>query len=332
VDLVVTIDTEADDQWQHGRPLTCENVSYWPAFQRICQTYGVTPTYLVTSEMAQDRSAAALLAKWTRDDQAEVGAHLHVWSTAPFVDAPGLRFNDPVHLFESSLTGDLLRAKLQTLTTQITKNIGVTPRSYRAGRFGIGRSTVEVLGELGYLVDSSVTPLVAWGDESSPLTREHGPDFRHHTAVPFRLAHSGDPGVLELPVTVVIGSRVARAHPLLTRAYLGRASQVARKLGRRQHAEPMWLRPLAHQTAGDLVRVWNTAEEMGLPSAVMMFHSSELMPGGSPHRPTRRSITALLATLDQFFRHVLEAGGTPATLSGSARRIMATGVQEKLAV
>jgi hypothetical protein len=135
-----------------------------------------------------------------------------------------------------------------------------------------------------------------------------------------------------LPVTIVVGNRLARSHDLLARAYLSHAARVPRRLLRRGRPEPIWLRPFPHQTAGDLEYAWRIAKEIGLPCAVMMFHSSELMPGGSPHRPTRRSVTDLLAVLDQFFRHVVKDGGTPATLSGSARRISKASTPQRCAL
>ena len=50
--LAVTIDTEADCQWQPGIPVTTRNVACWPPFRDLCDRHGVTPTYLVTSEIA----------------------------------------------------------------------------------------------------------------------------------------------------------------------------------------------------------------------------------------------------------------------------------------
>ncbi len=50
----------------------------------------------------------------------------------------------------------------------------------------------------------------------------------------------------------------------------------------------------------------------------MMFHSSELMPGGSPFRKDARSVRELLESLDAFFSTVRAAGGAFATLSAMA--------------
>ena len=52
-----------------------------------------------------------------------------------------------------------------------------------------------------------------------------------------------------------------------------------------------------------------------------MFHSSELMPGGSPFRPDAQSVSELLECLDQFFAFVDEHGGEYATLTAMAREL-----------
>ena len=323
VDFIVTIDTEADRQWDHGVPLSCDNVAYWPPFQRLCDAHGVVPTYLVTSEIAEDRLAARLLGEWVRSERAEVGAHLHPWTTAPYRDATGMRFNDAVHLFPNELPEDLLRAKLERLTAQIEASVGVRPVSYRAGRFGMNGAGARALADLGYIVDTSVTPSISWRTVNAGAGHAGGPDFRRHSSAPFLIAGSGDPGVLELPVTVMVTDRWARRYPSLTKLVFSRPVRLTRRILRGGRAVPqaMWLRPFPSMRAEDLRSVWRVAEAEGLPSAVMMLHSSELMPGGSPYRPTRRSITGLLATLDEFFRFVRRVGGTPVSLTEGARRV-----------
>jgi hypothetical protein len=323
MDFVLSIDTEADGQWTHGRPVSCANVAYWQPFQRLCAAHGVPPTYLVTSEMATDRRACELLSQWATDGVAEVGAHLHPWTTPPFGEAPGLRYNDAAHVFPCALPDDMFRAKLATLTTQIVDNVGVHPLSYRAGRYGMSAANARIAAELGYVVDSSVTPLLAWGERGAS-GKEKGPDFRRLPATPFIAVGSGDPGLVEIPVTIAITGQHVRRHPGLTGAYLSLPAKAARKVlcaGRRE-PQPCWLRPRPRMRAADLEVVWRTVEELDVPVAVMMFHSSELMPGGSPYRPTRRSVTRLLATLDEFIRFVDRVGGSPATLSAAARRLL----------
>ena len=86
----------------------------------------------------------------------------------------------------------------------------------------------------------------------------------------------------------------------------------------------MWLAPDPRYSAADIAGVWRCAEESGITAAVMMFHSSELMPGGSPFRPDAASITDLLACLDTFFSHVRRLGDGFATLGQLAEDVTAS--------
>jgi len=318
--LAVTIDTEADGQWRPGVPLTTRNVAFWEPFQELCDTHGVPPTYLVATEIVEDGRARDLLSGWTRRGAAEVGAHLHPWTTPPFADRPGLRFNDPAHAFPSQLPDDLLHEKTAVLTDHITAAFGARPTSYRAGRFGLDVRGAKHLADEGYVVDSSVTPLWSWRRYPG-LGGEGGPDFRRHTPRPFHILGAGSPGLLEIPVTLFATYGPLRRSRALLEAYRSLPVRAIRKvlLSRWLLPQPMWLTPDPRYSAADLAGVWRCAEDAGLETAVMMFHSSELMPGGSPFRPDARSVVELLACLAEFFTFVSRRGGSFATLTAMAQ-------------
>jgi hypothetical protein len=161
--LIMSIDTEADNQWEYSDQVQIKNIAYCQRFQALCEKYAIKPTYLITSEVATDPNASIFFRDLVENGKAEVGAHLHPWTTPPFNDEPGLRYNDPLRAFPSELPFDLLDKKLETLTLQIKKSTGVQPTSYRAGRFGFSLDQAKLLKQYGYLVDSSVTPLTNWG-------------------------------------------------------------------------------------------------------------------------------------------------------------------------
>lgn len=332
--LTVTVDTEADNQWDYGAPLTTKNVDYWHAFQAVCDEQGVTPTYLVTSEIAADPSAQSLLTAWVASGRAEVGAHLHPWTTGPFIDEPGLRYNDPVHSFLSELPTELVRRKLERLTAEIERDLGVRPTSFRAGRFGFDPRCAVALSELGYVVDSSVTPLTEWSAHKGLSDGDGGPDFTSHVATPFIIDGTPRPGLLELPVTIVITYALLRRFPLLYRLYGSFPIRPARnRLFRRWlRPQPIWLSPTPTFTSSDLAAAWDEGQRMGGGVAVMMFHSSELMPNGGPYRPTESSVNEMLAELDAFFRYARGAGARPATLTTAARELMSSRSMETRAL
>ncbi|MBE0653874.1 MAG: hypothetical protein IH594_08755, partial [Bacteroidales bacterium] len=156
--FIITIDTEGDNQWDHGRDLTVENIKFVPRFQALCEKYGIKPTYLVTSEVCQDVFAKGLFTEYLSEGLAEVGAHLHSWTTPPFLQRDGFRKNDASHAFASELPYDLLNDKIATLTEQITASFGQRPTSFRSGRYGFNGNVAKSLIANSYVVDSSVTP------------------------------------------------------------------------------------------------------------------------------------------------------------------------------
>jgi hypothetical protein len=321
--IVVTLDTEADDQWTHGAPLSTENVRWWAPFQALCERHGAPPTYLVTSEIADDDEAVAFLRPRVAGGTAEVGAHLHPWTTPPFDDGPGLGHNDPTHLYPCRLPTPLLEAKLEVLTAQIEERFAEAPVAFRAGRFGIDQRMATMLAGLGYVVDSSVTPFVSWATNDEPAA-DGGPDFRRHEAYPFHVAGTGDPGLVEVPVTVLPTYMALRRSAWLRdhwEAFALRAARRALRAWRRP--QPMWLRPRPEYALADLEALVDEAERLCLPFAVLMFHSSELMPGGSPYRPTQASVDELLEMLDALFASLRRRGHGFVTLGAAGRELRA---------
>jgi hypothetical protein len=323
VKLAVTIDTEADSQWEPGVPITTRNVAFWPPFQELCERHGVAPTYLVASEVVEDDRARDLLGAWAARGAAEVGAHLHPWTTPPYAERPGLRYNDPVHAFPSQLPDDLLLQKTNALTDQIGQAFGRRPTSYRAGRFGFDRRLARYLADAGYRVDSSVTPLWDW-KKYPGLDGAGGPDFRAHSRRPFLIRGSGPRPLLEIPVTLAATYTPLRRNPALLEVYRSLPARAVRRLllSRWLLPQPMWLAPDPRYAAKDIAAVWDCVARECAPAAVMMFHSSELMPGGSPFRPDTASVAGLLSDLDTFFSHVRRTGGGFATLGELAAEVL----------
>ncbi len=316
--LVVSLDVEADNQWNHGGPLTTRNVQHWAPFQELCDRHGVVPTYLVTTEIVEDDHARKQLTDWRSRGAAEIGAHLHPWSTPPYADVPGLRFNDEQHAYPCQLPDELMGAKLATLTAQITQVFSHAPTAFRAGRFGFDARLARCLAAEGFVVDSSVTPGVSLRGVVG--MGGGGPDFSSFSIEPFRIAGTGEPGLLEIPVTIAQTYRVFDRFPGLLKPYSWLPVRAVRKvlLSAWLQAQPMWLNPRPNYRSKDLALVWRRAEEAGAEVAVMMFHSSELMPGGSPFRPTVESVRDLYTCLDGFFAYVRDHGGSFSGMTDAA--------------
>jgi hypothetical protein len=111
MELTISIDTEADNQWEHGRELTVENIKFVPRFQDLFNKYQFKPTYLVTSEICEDLFAPKIFGDYLSEEKAEIGAHLHSWTTPPFLEKDGYRYNDNSYAFANELSVDLITEK-----------------------------------------------------------------------------------------------------------------------------------------------------------------------------------------------------------------------------
>jgi peptidoglycan/xylan/chitin deacetylase (PgdA/CDA1 family) len=298
--VLVGIDTEADDQWSaEGRAAqSVRNAERLPGVQALFDEYGIRPTYLVTHEMATRPASVSVLRDLARGGRCEIGTHLHPWSSPPF------RPEDLVsHTYPHNLPLELLERQLSELTQTIQESFGVRPVSYRAGRNGFDHRSLPILERLGYQVDTSVDPLFN-------ERRKGGMSFAGASAVPYRpsLADVRRPGasqLLEIPITSAtlpvlpkaIEGAYARLCPLPWRGRL-------RRLGLR----PVWFRP-SYSSLADMLRFADVLAARRAPCFNVIFHSSELLPGGSPYTPDAPSVERFLDDLKRLIEHLVRCLG-----------------------
>jgi hypothetical protein len=293
--LLVGIDTEADDQWTAAgrRALTVENALRLPALQALFDEFGVRPTYVVTWEMATRERSVPVLEALARSGRCEIGTHLHPWSSPPFrpEDLDG-------HTYPHNLPADLLERQLTELTSVIEGNLGVRPTTYRAGRNGFDGRSLPILERLGYTVDTSVDPLFN-------ETRKGGMRFAGAPLAPYHpdyadVRREGRSKILEVPITAAtlpalpktIEALYARLPPIPYRGAL-------KRLGLR----PVWLRP-SYSALGDMLAFADRLAARQAPCFNVIFHSSEILPGGSPYTPDTASVERFLSDLRRLLEHL----------------------------
>ena len=318
--LIVTIDTEEEGLWtgsyrQSGN--TVENIQHVPRFQALCDRFGIRPTYLVDAAVASDERAVALLRSIQDAGGCEIGAHLHPWCNPPFDEEIV-----PRNTFLCNLPEPLQRAKLCWLTDRIEESTGRRPTAFRAGRYGLDISGALLLEQSGYTVDSSVIPFTSYAQED-------GPDFSRAPTNPYfaggedLTAPQPSGGLLEVPVTIGYSrTDFERAHAL------------------REAAGAHWLKPfhavgildrlgLARRikfspeqaTSGELLKLVDNCLVRNAPAMVLMFHSSSLMPGGSPYVPDTTALERLLERLEDVFEYCRQRQEVDCdTMSGFASR------------
>ena len=300
--ILLGVDTEADDQWTAAarKQLTVENVQELPRLQALCDRYGVKPTYLVTYEMAASDRAKKVLRDLASTGRAEIATHHHPWSTPPEVED---------HLYPLNLAPGHFREQLLRLTETVTGITGDPPVSYRAGRNGFAGWQVPILEELGYLVDSSVDPFFNEKRKGEPSFA--GAPLAPYFVSPEDPRKAGASGLLEIPVT----SALDRNWPLwLQTAYadVSSAYHFRRALRLLGVARPIWLRP-SYSKASDMKLLARRILEDGRAPANIIFHSSELLAGGSPYNTTKDDVERFYRDLESLIAFLIENGATGAT-------------------
>jgi Glycosyl transferase family 2 len=193
---------------------------------------------------------------------------------------------------QSALPPEIERLKLESITRLFQERFGQPPTSFRAGRFALGSRTLAYLAELGYTVDSSVTPGLAWDYDA------HLVDYRSWSTVP-RWIETDAGRILELPVAIAKGSRLA---PRLDggRTLGHRIGRLA--LGKR--ARMIWLRPSFFSGATMVRYVQRSTDRL----LIAMLHSVEVIPGSSPYAETQRDVQRVVDGLRDLFKHCHASG------------------------
>jgi hypothetical protein len=278
--FIVTVDTEEEFDW--SKPLHREDhgLSHVPRlakFQQFCEAEGVVPSYLVDWPIAQSREAAEVLRGPLARGKAEIGVQLHPWVNPPFDEEV-----TPHNSFAGNLPRDLEKAKFCRLHEAITRNFECAPAIYRAGRYGVGRNTAQILSADSIAIDTSVR---AKFDYSSG----GGPNYRRHPLVPYWL--DDERTLLELPLTTVFWGMLRRQGDWLYPA-LWRTPRLRGALARVGLLERIPLTPEGVDV-DEAIRGIDMALDDGLPVLVFSFHSPSLRAGHTPYVRTGEDLDAL---------------------------------------
>lgn len=281
--LVITIDTEADHAvtWTKSDPLTFNSVtrSIPDMLEATFKRYGAVGTYLLAIEVLEDRRALEVI-KSLREPH-ELGTHLHPDYIEPqrrYSRYEGTYSKD----FSNNFAPDIEKEKIGFITKAFTEKVGYEPKVYRGGKFGFGESTAAFLEELGYLVDTSVTPHVSWKNIG-------GPDFKKSPDQPYFVnTRRGNKKLLEVPVSI---------------AYLNAFQRLFNR--------PAWLRPSFGKISEIKALVDNFIERYREKNRLvlnMMFHTMEFYPGASPYSRTEEDCQRLLKRLESIIKYCRDIG------------------------
>ena len=281
---LVTVDVEGDDLWSRPRTITTRNAKFLPRFQSLCEAYDLNPTYLTNFEMVKCPDFQEFGRDVIRRGRGEIGMHLHAWNSPPLLPLTSDDFNYHPYLVE--YPEHVMRQKITFLTEFLEDTFGVKMVSHRAGRWGFNEAYARILVENGYQVDSSVTPHLSWSRTLGDPSQSGGSDYSQFPETPYLvnledISRRGTSPLLEVPVTT---------------------QKILMKEGT-THFFVKWLRPNGRNLQA-LLRIMGQASEERRECVVLVIHSSELMPGGSPTFRQTADIESLYRDLEVLFTTV----------------------------
>ncbi|WOE74069.1 polysaccharide deacetylase family protein [Alterisphingorhabdus coralli] len=299
--FIITVDTEEDFDWNQPFSDTefgLESAALLDRFQLFCKNQSVTPIYLVDYPIITHAPAAERLKSAVDAGEAHVGMQLHPWVNPPQQEELNER-----NSFAGNLPRELERAKILTLTEEIEKTIGVAPIIYRAGRYGAGPHTAELLTEAGIVFDSSVR-------SGFDYSAKGGPDYAHHPLRPYWLDR--DAPLMELPLTTTFWGLLRRQaqmlYPKLRNAPLARSL-----LSRTGFLERIALTPEGIG-AEEAIRAIDIATDDGLPLLNFSFHSPSLQPGHTPYVRSEAHVDRLYDWWRSVLAYCAQRNVRPASL------------------
>lgn len=322
--LLVVVDTEEEFDWNKpfDRNSTgTSTISGQPSLhERVYDKLGIVPTYVIDWPVATTEASVAILRELAEQGRCEIGTHLHPWVTPPHQEEVSA-FNS----FAGNLPQELEFEKLRILTSAIGDAFQRQPIAFKAGRYGVGPDTAEMLASLGYRVDASVVPYTSFEAEG-------GPDFSAVGHDPYWF-QAGGRELLELPVTGGYCGWLQNAGApayQFAQGRFGKAARLGGILARTGAVERIRLSP---ESAGlnDMKRLTRALIQGGTKVVTMTYHSPSLVAGHTPYVRSAEDLEQFVQTISDyctFFQ--ADIGGVFVSLSDLHQQVTAQRAQELL--
>ncbi len=298
---LLTIDTEEEFDWDapfRADGYGLDHIRALSGFQEFCEDIGVSPVYLVDWPVASDPLARDIIGDAVRGGRAEVGVQLHPWVNPPHSEQVTRR-----NSFAGNLPADLEAEKFRRLRDLVEEGFGTAPRIYRAGRYGLGPQTAQLLSDGGIVIDSSVRALFDYRDED-------GPDYSRHPLAPYWA--DDHKALLELPLTTAFWGMLRRQGAQLYPLAL-RHPMLGSLLAKTGMLQRIGLTP-EDITLEEALRAVDIAVDDGLPLLVLSFHSPSLAPGHTPYVRTQDDLDRLYDWLRGVYSYLRMRNIKPTTV------------------
>lgn len=289
--LTVVIHTEEEFDWAkpHDRQATAvSHMRHIHRAQDLFAEFGIVPNYVVDYPIAAQEAGYGPLREYVQAGKALIGAHLHPWVSPPHDEEVGF-FNS----YPGNLPAALEREKLRRLGERIAQSFGAPPRTYLAGRYGLGPNTATILEELGYEVDLSPAPPIDFRSDG-------GPDYSGVTSHPYWFGKQRR--LLGLPSSgAYVGLLRRLGTPLYARLTAPQLSHAHLPgiFSRLRLMERIRLSPEDYSEA-EMRRLTRCLLTEGLRVFVLGFHSPSLHPGHTPYVQNSADLQRFLGKCRDF--------------------------------
>jgi hypothetical protein len=203
----------------------------------------------------------------------------------------------------------MINEKIGALHGAITKNFKVEPVCFRGGRWGFGSEASRVIHNLGYQVDTSVTPYIDW-------TEYDGPDFMDAISSMYRfnpeniLEEKRGGCLLEVPATSgFLQKNFKICNSIRKRIQQGTFSRF-HLLGVLDLLRILNFRILSPESCSgeDMIKLSKNIIRSGQTFLNMYFHSNSLLPGSNPFVRNEKDLRNLLNSIEVFVRFAKQEG------------------------
>ena len=274
--VFLSIDAE-EDEWEAYEKGSYEvtSLNRIPMLQEILERYGAIPTYFCTYEVARNESSSAVLKEILDRGRCEIGAHCHPWNTPPIFN--GIYPRDSMLC---NLPNRVVFDKIKALHELIIHRFQVVPQAFRAGRWGVGPSVAKIIKELGYKVDTSVTPYGNWKIYQGPDFSRVGPSAYRFNPDDI-LCEDLRGSLVEVPVTIgFLQNNFKRCAAVRRLIMNGRLSHVhiLGLLDKLRILNIRWLSPEL-SSAREMICLTKRLLKKKCASLNLTFHTNSLIPG-----------------------------------------------------
>lgn len=310
--LIIVVDTEEEFDWSAMPDRDAnriESIRNIHRAQDIFDEYGIKPCYVIDYPVASQQAGIDHLKPILDAGRCEIGTHLHPWVNPPFEEEL-TRSN----MYPGNLGRDLEMAKLKCITEKIEEGFGVRPEIYKAGRYGVGPHTAEIMTRLGYTIDLSVC-------SAFDYRADGGPDFSDYSAAPYWFGDDGK--LLEIPLSsAFVGPTGRLAKHLYHLA--GRLNRLKARgiLARTGLVDRLMLSPEGYDN-DEHKKLTRFLFNRGVRTFTWNFHSPSVVAGMTMYTPAERDVSRFLDSFKRYFDFFFdELGGVASTPSSIRNQLM----------